>query len=889
MSSGYIDLPVEGSSPGAGVSSLNGLSGAISLVAGPHITITPGGSTITIGATGFIASINGDSTAAQTLTTGTAGTDFAITNPGGGSHVFNLPTASASSRGALSSADWITFNTKQPAGSYITALTGDVSAAGPGIVAATLATVNATPGTYAYATVTVNAKGLVTAATANSTPIGTVTSVALTAPASILNVTGSPITSSGTLALSLVTQAANTVFAGPTSGGSAAPAFRLLVSADIPNNAANTTGTASNITGIVAIANGGTSQTTAAAARSSVGLNIDQRSTFSNTNYTALSTDRYVAQTGTMTAPRTVTLPAASSVNAGQLLIIADESGTVTTTNIITVTAAGGDTINGTASRTIRSAFGEAYLVSNGTNSWYRPVTGIGAGGTGLSTTPIDGQLLIGSTTSNSYVLANLTGSADIGVANGSGSIALSLTNTTISAGSYGSASQTVNFTVDAKGRLTNAVNIPILITASQVSDFTTAAQTAAVINSLGTPSTVKAPSVDSVNTALAGKMTNPMTTLGDIIYGGASGTPTRLGIGTTDQVLAVVAGIPAWINQEIGLYGDSSDGDVSVTGTLPLTNNVYYNTLTISGAGNIITSGYQIFCKTLDLSTAAAGSIKWNGNNGTSATTQVGGGAGAALANAYLGGAQAGTAGTTGTTGAGTQPAAPGNVNPSNGGSAGAGGSGGSGNAGANAGGASRAGGVASINTAYGRYETQFNRAGSQVLAGAPGAAGSAGGGDGTVTGGGGGGSPSGAGVITIYAEKIITTGSTAAGAIQANGGNGGNGGKTSPTGQIGGGGGGGGAGGGYVYLMYNTKTGGTVTNLIQANGGNGGTGGNGAGTGVGGRGGDGGDGGRIRIFNNLLATGSLVTGSAGSAGSAGSGNTGGTGGAGGTAQSSL
>mgnify|MGYP001608378270 CR=1 FL=1 len=37
-------------------------------------------------------------------------------------------------------------------------------------------------------------------------------------------------------------QAANIVFAGPTSGAAAAPAFRSLVSADIPNNAADTTG-----------------------------------------------------------------------------------------------------------------------------------------------------------------------------------------------------------------------------------------------------------------------------------------------------------------------------------------------------------------------------------------------------------------------------------------------------------------------------------------------------------------------------------------------------------------------------------------------------------------------------------------------------------------------
>lgn len=62
---------------------------------------------------------------------------------------------------------------------------------------------------------------------------GTVTSVALSVP-SILSVTGSPVTSSGTLALSLAVQAANRVLAGPTSGLDATPTFRALVASDIP-------------------------------------------------------------------------------------------------------------------------------------------------------------------------------------------------------------------------------------------------------------------------------------------------------------------------------------------------------------------------------------------------------------------------------------------------------------------------------------------------------------------------------------------------------------------------------------------------------------------------------------------------------------------------------
>ena len=39
----------------------------------------------------------------------------------------------------------------------------------------------------------------------------------------------------------------------------------------------------------------------------------------------------------------------------------------------------------------------------------------------------------------------------------------------------------------------------------------------------------------------------NPLTALGDLFVGGASGAPSRLGIGTTAHVLTVVGGVPAW------------------------------------------------------------------------------------------------------------------------------------------------------------------------------------------------------------------------------------------------------------------------------------------------------------------------------------------------------
>ncbi len=44
-----------------------------------------------------------------------------------------------------------------------------------------------------------------------------------------------------------------------------------------------------------------------------------------------------------------------------------------------------------------------------------------------------------------------------------------------------------------------------------------------------------------------ASGMSNPMTALGDLIYGGTSGTPARLAPGTASQVLTMSSGLPTW------------------------------------------------------------------------------------------------------------------------------------------------------------------------------------------------------------------------------------------------------------------------------------------------------------------------------------------------------
>ena len=95
-----------------------------------------------------------------------------------------------------------------------------------------------------------------------------VTSVGVTSPVASTGGTTPTISlaaSYGDTQNPYASKTANFVLAAP-NGSAGVPTFRAIVAADIPTLNQNTTGTASNVTGTVAIANGGTGQTTATAA-----------------------------------------------------------------------------------------------------------------------------------------------------------------------------------------------------------------------------------------------------------------------------------------------------------------------------------------------------------------------------------------------------------------------------------------------------------------------------------------------------------------------------------------------------------------------------------------------------------------------------------------------
>jgi hypothetical protein len=91
------------------------------------------------------------------------------------------------------------------------------------------------------------------------------------------------------------------------------------------------------------------------------------RTAVNDAGYSALSLDYLIAYTS-LSAARTVTLPAASAMN-NHILIVKDESGDAGTYNI-TVNVTAGGTIDGAASRVISSNYGVIEVYSNG-SQWF--------------------------------------------------------------------------------------------------------------------------------------------------------------------------------------------------------------------------------------------------------------------------------------------------------------------------------------------------------------------------------------------------------------------------------------------------------------------------------------------------------------------------------------
>lgn len=165
---------------------------------------------------------------------------------------------------------------------------------------------------------------------------------------------------------------------------------------------ASATSGAITLAGTLALANGGTGATTAAAARTNLGATTVGANIFTATNPSAITFLKVNADnTVVFESAATFRTSIGAGTGNGTVTSVAISGGTTgLTTSGGPITGAGTITLAGT-------------LV-------------VGNGGTGLATTPGNGQLLIGN--GSGYALANITAGAGITVTNGAGTISIATT-----------------------------------------------------------------------------------------------------------------------------------------------------------------------------------------------------------------------------------------------------------------------------------------------------------------------------------------------------------------------------------------------------------------------------------------------------------------------------
>jgi hypothetical protein len=256
---------------------------------------------------------------------------------------------------------------------------------------------------------------------------GTVTSVALSLP-NIFSVSGSPVTTSGTLTGSLASQTANRVFAAP-NGSNGTPSFRALVAGDIPD-----------LSSEYLPISGGT-----VSSNLTISGNLTVNGTTTTVNSTTVSVDDKNIELGATASPSD------ASADGGGITLKGTTDHTIAWTNAtdswdfsehVNIASGKEFKINGTSvlsASTLGSGVTASSLTSVGTltsGTWSASTIAVNKGGTG-QTSYTNGQLLIGNSTGNTLTKATLTAGSNISITNGGGSITIAATdtNTTYTAG----------------------------------------------------------------------------------------------------------------------------------------------------------------------------------------------------------------------------------------------------------------------------------------------------------------------------------------------------------------------------------------------------------------------------------------------------------------------
>jgi hypothetical protein len=223
----------------------------------PQFTVDGKGRITSVSNVAIASGGTGTVTSVAALTLGTTGTDLSSTVATSTSTpviTLNVPTASATNRGVLSSTDWTTFNSKLSSNQTIT-VSGDATGSGATAIALTLANTTVTSGAYGSTTqvptFTVNSKGLITAA-AN-----------VTIPAGTISVTGGDLTLSGNTGTAITNATLSTVNGNIGTFGDATT---------IPVITVNAKGLVTSVSNITVAGGGGNGTVTSASVTSANGF-----------------------------------------------------------------------------------------------------------------------------------------------------------------------------------------------------------------------------------------------------------------------------------------------------------------------------------------------------------------------------------------------------------------------------------------------------------------------------------------------------------------------------------------------------------------------------------------------------------------------------------------
>ncbi len=547
---------------------------------------------------------------------------------------------------------------------------------------------------------------------------GTVTSVGLSLP-SIFTVTGSPVTTSGTLSATLNVQAANKIFAGPTTGVSSVPTFRSLVSADIPDLSAIYV-TQSEVGAPSGVASLDVSGKIPVSQLPSVVMEY-QSNWNPNTNTPTLvdgvgtnGSVYYVSalKTGTVSG---LTDPSMVNFQIGDLVIYSDSiskyqlttpaagvsfvngaQGAVTVNAInqltgdvtagpssgsasaaATVTSVGGsaaadihtaelaanaatnlNTISTIVKRDSSGNFSAGTITAALTGNVTGNVSGSAATFTGnlsgdvtgtqsstaISDTTVTGKLLTGyssttGTISSSDSLltaieklngnsAAISGSAITaltgdGTASGPGSSALTLTTVNSNVGSFGSASSSPSFTVNAKGLITAASSSAIQIAESQVTNLVSDLAGKQPVGSYLT--SVSVASSNGLSGSSSGGLT-PILTLSTTITGILQGNGTAISAASTTGSGNVVLATSPTLTSPI--VGTQSPNDASTKAA----STAYVDTAVSTAGANYLlkannlsdVSNQQTALNNLSGTQSSGKYLRSNGTNTSLTTIQV-------------------------------------------------------------------------------------------------------------------------------------------------------------------------------------------------------------------------------------------------------------------------